>query len=115
MLAARLIGASRYASDVVGATVWPGMRSPTEQLASAVDAALGSASFAIASAEGARVRIPEAFGYGLAATATDANLDPFGEWSAHLRPDGLPKPTHPVPAQGVNSGPTVTPRVCGRG
>jgi predicted ATPase len=84
--AARLIGASEYALDVVGAAVWPGMKSPTDALASAVDAALGSASFAAACAEGARLRIPEAFGYGLAATAHDAAIDPFPEWSSHLRP-----------------------------
>jgi predicted ATPase len=85
-VAARLIGASRYALEVVGAAVWPGMKSPTDDLATAVDAALGSTSFAAACAEGARLRIPEAFGYGLAATAHDAALDPFSEWSSHLRP-----------------------------
>jgi predicted ATPase len=84
--AARLIGASEYARDVVGAAVWPGMKSPTDDLSAAIDAALGSSSFAAASAEGARLRIPEAFGYGLAATAADAALDPFSEWSSHLRP-----------------------------
>jgi predicted ATPase len=84
--AARLLGASRYALDVVGGTVWPGMMSPTDDLAAAVGAALGPVLFAAACAEGARLRIPEAFGYGLAATAADAALDPFSAWSSHLRP-----------------------------
>jgi hypothetical protein len=83
--AARLLGASRYALDVVGAAVWPGMKSPTDDLAAAVGDALGPTSFAAARAEGARLRIPEAFGYGLAATATDSALDPFPAWSSHLR------------------------------
>jgi hypothetical protein len=86
--AARLLGASQYARDVIGAAVWPGMKSPSDQLAAATDLALGSPSFAAACAEGARLRIPEAFGYGLAATAADAALDPFSEWSSHLRPAG---------------------------
>jgi predicted ATPase len=85
-VAARLIGASEYARDVVGAAVWPGMKSPTDRLAAAVDRALGPSSFAAACAEGARLRIPEAFGYGLAATAHDSALDPFPEWSSNLRP-----------------------------
>lgn len=85
-VAGRLLGASRYALDVVGAALWPGMKSPTDDLAAAVDAALGSTSFHAACAEGARLRIPEAFGYGLAATATDSALDPFSAWSSHLRP-----------------------------
>jgi predicted ATPase len=84
--AARLIGASRYALEVVGAALWPGMQVPADQLAASVDAALGSTSFATACAEGARLRIPEAFGYGLAATTIDAASDPFSEWSSRLRP-----------------------------
>jgi len=84
--AARLIGASRYSLEVVGAAVWPGMKSPIDDLATAVDAALGSTSFAAACAEGARLRIPEAFGYGLAATAVDTARDAFSQWSSHLRP-----------------------------
>ena len=34
--AARLIGASGYARQVVGATIWPGMQSTTDDLAAAV-------------------------------------------------------------------------------
>ena len=84
-VAARLIGASRYALQVVGAAVWPGMKSPIDDLTAEIHAARGSPSFAAVSAEGARLRIPEAFGYGLAATAHDAALDPFSEWTSKLR------------------------------
>jgi predicted ATPase len=84
--AARLLAASRYAREVVGSALWPGMQGPADQLAAAVGAALEPASVAAAFAEGARLRIPDAFGYGLAATAVDAALDPFSAWSSHLRP-----------------------------
>src|ERR1700722_17106795 len=84
-VAARLLGASEYARDVIGAALWPGMKSPTDDLVGGVDAERGS-SFAAARAGGPRLRIPEAFGYGLAATALDAALDPFSEWSWNLRP-----------------------------
>jgi predicted ATPase len=46
--AARLIGASGYARQVVGTTIWPGMQSTTDDLAAAVTCALGPATFAAA-------------------------------------------------------------------
>ena len=84
--AARLIGASGYARHVVGAAAWPGMQAPMDAQTAAVATALGPAPFAAASAEGTRMRIPDAFGYGLATTAADATPDPFPAWAAHLRP-----------------------------
>jgi hypothetical protein len=85
MVAGRLLGASRYARQVVGAVVWPGMQPLTDRLTAAVEAALGPTASAAASSSGARLRIPDALGYGLAATAGDLASDPFSDWSAHLR------------------------------
>ncbi|HEY4702500.1 MAG TPA: hypothetical protein VIH64_11450, partial [Streptosporangiaceae bacterium] len=67
-VSARLIGASDYALRTVGAVVWPGMRLADQTLRAAVSAAVSPASFAAAAAEGARMRIPDALAYGLAAT-----------------------------------------------
>lgn len=84
--AARLIAASAHACEVIGAALWPAMQEPADRLAAAVRSELGPASFAAASAEGARMRIADAFGHGLAATAVGTTLDPFPEWSSNLRP-----------------------------
>jgi predicted ATPase len=84
--AARLIGASGYARQVVGTEIWPGMQSTTDDLAAAVAGALGPAAFAAATAAGARMRIPDALRYGLAATTEQATSDPFPDWVSRLRP-----------------------------
>ena len=84
--AARLIGASGYARQVVGTTIWPGMQSTTDDLAAAVAGALGPAAFAAATAAGARMRLPDALRYGLAATAEQTTSDPFPDWVSRLRP-----------------------------
>ena len=76
--AARLIGASGYARQVVGATIWPGMQSMADELAAAVAAALGPAAFAAATAAGTRMRIPDALRYGLAATELTPPRDGAG-------------------------------------
>ena len=75
--AARLIGASGYARQVIGAAIWPGMQSMTDELAAAVARELGPAAFTAATAAGARMRLPDALRYGLAATAAQATSDPF--------------------------------------
>jgi predicted ATPase len=85
-VSARLLAASDYARRIVGAAVWPGMQSIDEAHRAAVTAALSPTSFAAASAEGGRMRIPDALSYGLAATAGDAVLDPFPAWATQLRP-----------------------------
>jgi predicted ATPase len=84
--AARLIGASGHARQVAGAATWPGMQSTTDDLAAAVSSALGPAAFAVAAAAGARLRIPDAFRYGLAATAAQTTSDPFPDWASRLKP-----------------------------
>jgi hypothetical protein len=86
--AARLIGASGYARQVVGSVIWPGMQSTADDLAAAVAGALGPAAFAAAAAAGARMHIPDALRYGLAATAEQTTSDPFPEWASRLRPAG---------------------------
>ena len=85
-VSARLLGAAGYARRIVGVAVWPGMRSIDQAQRAAVTAALGPASFAAASAEGARMRIPDALAYGLAATAAQQVPDPFPAWTSRLRP-----------------------------
>jgi predicted ATPase len=85
-VSARLIGASGYALRTVGAAVWPGMRSLDRAQRSAVTAALSPAPFTKSAAEGARMRIPDALAYGLAATAAQQVLDPFPTWASRLRP-----------------------------
>ena len=79
LAAARLIGASGYARQVVGTAIWPGMQSTTDDLAAAVAGALGPAAFAAATAAGARMRLPDALRYGLAATAEQVTTDPYAE------------------------------------
>jgi predicted ATPase len=85
-VAARLIAASGHARQVVGATIWPGMQSTADDLAAAVTGALGPAAFAAATADGARMRLPDALRYGLAATAEQTTSDPFPDWASRLRP-----------------------------
>jgi predicted ATPase len=85
-VSARLIGASGYALRTIGAAVWPGMRSIDQTQRAAVTAALSPAAFTAAAAEGARMRIPDALSYGLAATAAQQESDPFPGWAARLRP-----------------------------
>jgi tetratricopeptide (TPR) repeat protein len=84
-VSARLIGASDYALRTVGAVVWPGMRLADQTLRAAVSAALSPASFAATAAEGARMRIPDALAYGLAATEARQESDPFADWAPRLR------------------------------
>ena len=84
--AARLIGASGYARQVIGTVIWPGMQSTIDDLSAAAARALGPAAFAAATADGARLRIPDALRYGLAATAAPATSDPFPDWVSRLRP-----------------------------
>lgn len=85
-MSARLIGASGYALQTVGAAVWPGMRSILQAQRAAVTTALSPALFTAATAEGARMRIPDALAYGLAATEAQQESDPFPDWTARLRP-----------------------------
>jgi predicted ATPase len=84
-VSARLIGASGYALRTIGAAVWPGMRSIEQAQRAAITAALRPASFAAATAEGTRMRIPDALAYGLAATAAQQESDPFPAWTVRLR------------------------------
>jgi len=62
------------------------MRSIDQAQRAAVVAALSPASFTAAMAEGARMRIPDALAYGLAATASQQVSDPFSGWASRLRP-----------------------------
>ena len=84
-VSARLMGASGYARRIVGVAVWPGMQSVDQAQRAAVTAALTPASFTAATAEGARMRIPDALAYGLAATAAKQVSDPFPAWALRLR------------------------------
>jgi predicted ATPase len=86
--AARLLGASGYARQVIGTVAWPGMQSTIDDMEAAVAGALGPAAFAAATAVGARLRIPDALRYGLAATAEQATSDPYPDWASRLRPAG---------------------------
>jgi tetratricopeptide (TPR) repeat protein len=86
-VAAWLIGASGYARRIVGVAVWPGMQSLDRAQRTAVTAALSPASFTAATAEGTRMRIPDALSYGLAATAAEQVSDPFPAWASRLRPE----------------------------
>jgi hypothetical protein len=71
---ARLIGASDDARRIVGVAIWPGMQLTDR------------AQLAAATAEGARLRIPDALAHGLAATAAQQIPDPFPAWTSRLRP-----------------------------
>ena len=84
--AARLIAASAYARQVVGTVIWPGMQSTIDDLTAAAAETLGPTAFAAATAAGARLRVPDALRYGLAATAEQTASDPFPDWSSRLRP-----------------------------
>jgi tetratricopeptide (TPR) repeat protein len=84
-VSARLIGASDHARRIVGVAVWPGMRPIDQAQRAAVTAALSPASCTAATAEGARMRIPDALAYGLAATAAEQVSDPFPAWASRLR------------------------------
>jgi predicted ATPase len=86
--AARLLGASGHARQVIGVVIWPGLQSMADDLAAAVTSALGPAAFEAAAAAGARLRVPDALRYGLAATAAQADADPFPDWASRLRPAG---------------------------
>jgi predicted ATPase len=83
-VAARLLGASGHARHVVGVAVWPGMQGPTDALVNSVGAALGQPSFAEACGQGERMRVPDALDYALAASAPDADEDPFDTFSSRL-------------------------------
>jgi predicted ATPase len=85
-ISARLIGASDYARRIVGAAVWPGMGSVNQARHDSIRAALTPSSFATAFAEGARMRIPDALNYAVAATADNPATDPFETWVGRLRP-----------------------------
>jgi hypothetical protein len=85
-VSARLIAASDYARRIVGAAVWPGMGAVNESRHDAVRAALNPRSSSAACAEGARMRVPDALGYAVAATRDDAATDPFPAWTTRLRP-----------------------------
>ncbi len=84
-VSARLIGACDYARRAVGVAVWPGMQAMDQAQRAAVTAALSPGSFGAAAAEGARMRIPDALAYGLAATAAEQESDPFPAWASRLR------------------------------
>src|SRR5580658_1525615 len=68
-----------------GADGGPRIRTPGSGSARAADA-LGPAAFAAATADGARLRVPDALRYGLAATADQTASDPFPDWAGKLRP-----------------------------
>lgn len=87
-----LLGASGHARQVIGTVAWPGMQSTIDDLEATVARALGPDAFA-ATAVGARLRIPDAFRYGLAATAEQATSDPYPDWASRLRPAGPPVAT----------------------
>ena len=53
------------------------MQSTTDDLATAVARELGPAAFGAATAAGARMHLPDALRYGLAATAAQTTSDPF--------------------------------------
>jgi predicted ATPase len=93
--AARLLGASGYARQVIGTVIWPGMQSTIDGLTAAAATALGPAAFATATAAGARLRLPDALRYGLAATAEQASSDPFPDWLSRLRPAEPAEARHP--------------------
>ena len=77
-VAARLVGASRHAREVVGVAIWPGMRPLADAMVAAVRGALGEPAFARATAEGARTRTVDALAYAERATAPDAPDGPDG-------------------------------------
>jgi predicted ATPase len=75
--AARLLGSSQHARDVIGAAVWPGFESTNDSQRERVRDRLGGAAFDELMADGASMPISAALDYGLA--ATDAtSLEPGG-------------------------------------
>jgi predicted ATPase len=70
-VAARLLGASDHARDVVGVSVWPWLQPITDAQTAAVRGATGAAEFRQLSTEGARLSAVDALVYGLTATGTD--------------------------------------------
>jgi predicted ATPase len=88
--AARLIGASDYARRVIGTAAWPGLQATIDDLAAEVAGALGPAAFAAGTTAGARMRIPDALRYGLAATAEHAISAPSPDWQAPAAPSPQP-------------------------
>ncbi|HEX6754433.1 MAG TPA: DUF4062 domain-containing protein [Mycobacteriales bacterium] len=81
-VAARLLGASSHAREVVGVAVWPGMRPLAEAMTAAVAAAVGEPDYAAARAEGARMRTPDALAYALSATDPGGTAGPAGPGGA---------------------------------
>jgi predicted ATPase len=65
---ARLIGASEHARQIIGTARWPGREAMDNAQSAAVTAALDPERFTAAHADGARMPIPDALAYGLAAT-----------------------------------------------
>jgi len=70
-VAARLLGASAHARELVGVAVWPALKPLAEALRAAVAAALGEAEFAQATALGAQMRLNEALAYALDSTSPE--------------------------------------------
>lgn len=68
---AQLIGASEHARQVIGTTRWPGRDAMDDAQSAAVTATLDPETFAAAHAEGARMPLPDALAYRLAATILD--------------------------------------------
>ncbi|HYT09490.1 MAG TPA: DUF4062 domain-containing protein [Mycobacteriales bacterium] len=68
-VAARLVGASAHAREVVGVAVWPGIRPLAEALVAAIAAALGEPAYRLARAEGTRMRTTDALAYAQEATS----------------------------------------------
>ena len=68
--AARLMGASDHARQVVGIVLWPGMKAMEDERQGAAMRVVGKTPFDAAFTEGTHLHIAEAFAYGLAATAS---------------------------------------------
>ena len=62
--AARLIGASACARQVIGTVIWPGMQSTIDDLTASAEEALGPSAFAAAIAAGAASAFPTPFATG---------------------------------------------------
>jgi predicted ATPase len=84
-VSARLSAASDRTRQIVGAAVWPAMQAIDDIQRATVTAALSPGLFASATAEGNRMRLPDALSYGLAGTAADAVTDPFPTWASRLK------------------------------
>jgi energy-coupling factor transporter ATP-binding protein EcfA2 len=75
-VAARLLGASAHARELVGVAVWPVLKPLAEALRAAVAAALGEAEFARATALGAQMRLNEALACALDSTSPNSGPEP---------------------------------------